>query len=151
MATIYDNTTVIYDSTSILYDGIVIGTLGPEETLASTANIKVTGTVTGIPEGQQVIDWSLVNSTSPGGVITNFTVTTASTLAAAFTQPTDGRFLCIIPASTQTAGLRIAGNLGDAGVPLSSQGMSLITLPGAETIFLFTTGSTQVPVRLITY
>lgn len=151
MPTIYDNTTVIYDSTSILYDGIDLGDPGQELTLASTANIKVTGTVTGVPEGSQVIDWSLVNSTSPGGIITNFTVSTASTVAAAYVQPTDGRFLCIIPASTATAGLRIAGNLGDAGVPLSSQGMSLITLTGGETVFLFSTGGAQVPVRLITY
>lgn len=151
MAVTYEESTLVYDSTAMLYDGLEVGELGQEMTLASTANIKVSGTVTGIPEGQQVIDWSLVNSTSPGGIITNFTVSTASTVAAAYTQPTDGRFLMIIPASTQTAGLRIGGAVGDAGVLLSSQGPSLLTVPGGQTVWLWSTGGSQVPVRLISY
>ena len=72
------------------------------------------------------------------------TATTAMAVASSMVPPNNTRFMAIFPPSTNGLGLRLSGSTLEAGIPLSSHGMSLVCVTTGSTYYLWTTGSSAV-------
>lgn len=119
--------------------------------MSATASITIQTTVNGLPEGgTDALKIELTNSSAHGS-ITVSTATTAVGTAPPIPIPSSGRFLIIIPTSTNTQPLRFTGTTSEVGVQVSSAGASLLSVVGGSTVHVYTTGTTAVPFRALIY
>lgn len=141
---IYLTNTIAYDSAFDTYDGL--------ELMSSTATFKLTGEVTGIVEGLQVVTMTWTLSTAAGGLVQQVTATTSLGTATPVPMSTLTRLALIAPPSTNTFPLRITDSTAQAGMPFSSYLPSMLPIQPGSTVYLYTTGGTTVGgIRVIQY
>lgn len=119
--------------------------------MASTFYAKITGSLTGDPSGASDLDSIVLTNSSAVGSATITTATTALASAATISIPSSGRFLVLIPASTNTTPLRFTGSTSETGMLLSSRGASFLSVVGGTTVYLYSTGGSAVGVRTLVY
>lgn len=119
--------------------------------MGATAAITIKATASGLPEGGiDQIDFTMTN-TSAANTVQLFNVATAVAGIGLVTVPSSGRFLMILPPSTNTFSYRMVLSATETGVKMSSRGMLVIPAPGSESYGFYTTEGTTFSVRAITY
>lgn len=154
LARLYDDPELYYNSSAYNYNGLVWrssdggkGHIG----VATTAAIKITAAVSGKQQGGTDLFSLLIKNSSAVDAIANSTATTSLATATPISIPTSGHILIIIPNSTNTSPLRLTGSTSQAGIPVSSQGPSLLCLPGGTTVHVYTTGASEVIFKTMMY
>lgn len=141
---IYLTNTIAYDSAFDTYDGL--------ELMSSTATFTLTGEVTGIVEGLQVVTMTWTLSTAAGGLVQQVTATTALASATPIALSTLTRLVLIAPPSTNTFPFRLSNSTSEIGIPTSSMLPCMLPTQPGSTVYLYTTGGTTVGgVRIIQY
>lgn len=120
--------------------------------MASTVTITIKSTISGTPEGgTDSISLTLTNSSAVVS-LTRVTATTAIGSAQSISVPSSGKYILVIPPSTNDLPFRMGSSTvsSDGGIVLSSVGASLISVPSTTTTYYFwTTATTAVtPIRV---
>ena len=115
--------------------------------MPSTSKVTIETVVTGLPEGGSARSaYSFVNSTATR-VALETTVNTGISSATTVSNPVDARTMILIPPSTNKSPYRISQSTAEVGIPLSSQGFYVGSIPPSttpSTYFLYTTGATAI-------
>lgn len=119
--------------------------------MASTAEITLSGTISGLPEGGEDQLSITMTNTSAANSVTLYPVTTAQGTCTAFVTPSSAKFLIMIPPSTNTFNYRVTGSTAEVGLPLSSRGASFLPVQANTSAYFYTTGGTTFTLRVITY
>lgn len=150
----YDDPDVLYNDGpyTYTYDGQLWDRNHPEgRPLASTAVVQIGVRVTGNQEGASDLDSiTLINSSAVASA-SQTSATTSLAAAASISIPSSGRFLILLPASTNTAPIRFTGSTSETGILLSSQNASCLSVVGGTTVYLYSTAGSVVPVRTLIY
>lgn len=119
--------------------------------MASTASLKLSGTITGLPEGGEDQLSLTMTNTSCANTVTFYPVTTAVGTCTALVTPSSARFLIAIPPSTNTFPFRITGSTAEVGLAASSNNAAFVSCPGLSSVYFYTTAGTTFTLRVITY
>jgi hypothetical protein len=68
-------------------------------------------------------------------------LTTAKGTAISVVIPSSGKFLTVLPASTNTQPVSLTGSTSEVGVSLSPRGASVVSVQGGSTIYLYSSPS----------
>lgn len=117
----------------------------------ATAEITISSTVSGLPEGGG--DYGSYNLTNTSAAVfqTLLGVTTVLANAAGVSLPSSGKFLLFIPPSTNTFAWRLAQSTLDTGILMSSQGPAFLGLPGNTSVYIYTTQGTTFVMRVLAF
>lgn len=112
--------------------------------MASTSIVTLSWEIRGRPEGgSDQGKYTQRNSTGVDDAIET-TATTLATAGASLVPPSNTKFMALIMPSTNKVPVRLSGSTAEAGIPLSSQGGSVVCVTTGTTYFVYTTSSTAV-------
>lgn len=116
--------------------------------MSATAAVFLSIAVQGLPEDTLTIRMA---NTSAVGSYSYTTATTGVSFAAAIPVPSSGKFLLVVPDSTNTLPLRLTESTNSLGIRLSSRDASFLSVVGGSTYHLYTTGADEVVCRTVVY
>lgn len=124
--------------------------------MAATAQLTISSTVQGLPEGSTDHESiSLTNSSAVGWTLGATATTLNTTLAGVVSVPTSARFMIIVPTATNSLPIRVGVSSATASMvgamQLAATGASLMSIVGGSTYYFYTTGATAVPMRVTVY
>lgn len=117
----------------------------------ATADITISSTVSGLPEGGGDYGSFSVTNTSAAVFQTILGVTTALGSALSIAIPTSGKFLLAIPPSTNPHPWRLTQSTSDTGILMSSQAPAFIGIPGGSSVHIYTTAGTTFVMRVLAF
>src|SRR5258708_34458418 len=102
------------------------------------AIVTVSGSVSGMPEGQISFGASIVDSTAPVGVTTVTLLSGVNTI----TIPTGAQGCFFVPYAANVQTLTLKGNSGDTGLPLHVTNPIVLSFGGNSTFLVVAGGNT---------
>lgn len=117
----------------------------------ATAEITISSTVSGLPEGGGDYGSYTLRNTAAAVFQTILGVTTALGSAQSVSVPSSGRVIFAIPPSTNTFPWRVTQSTLDTGILMSSQLPCLLGVPGGSSVHFYTTGGTTFTMRVLVF
>lgn len=112
--------------------------------MASTSLVTIETVVSGLPEGGSARSRYTVTNSTATRVAFETTVNIGIASATTVSNPVNARTMILIPPSSNASPYRISQSTAEVGLPLSSRGFGVFSIPPSttpSTFFLYTTST----------